>query len=326
MPRIVEADRLPMVDGHIGHYGQANTINGTPIELVTGFGLPQLSLLRDQYQGKTDAIRELEETTLSVTRAERDAIWGVSPTDDQGVWFWLTQYKNLVKVRLGARHPLARTIPNFGDVVIFRYAGIIQQFHDHWGRVNAALTPDMTLGAFTITTLQTALTNLQTKLTAISAGESELALFREERDQLFGDETEEVRDPASLVARLALYHAIIQTMFPNQPLADSLPDIFPPETSSGPTTFAFNWSVQPGGGIKTWFAATSIPNNAATVFLKEGIEERTAPVLSNPPGGTQVNGWPALTVIDELDQFELRNSSGLTVATGNRDTSLPEPA
>lgn len=234
MPRIVEADRLPMVDGNIGHYGQANTINGTAIELVTGFGLPQLIVLRDLYQAKTDAIRELEETTLPVSRAERDAIWGISPTDDQGVWFWLTQYKNLVKVRLGARHPLARTIPNFGDVVIYRYAGIIQQFLGHWALVNAALTPDMTLGAFTITTLQTALTNLQAKLSAISAGESELALHREERDQLFGDEPEEVRDPASLVARLELYHGIIQTMFPNQPLSDSLPNIFPPRDQQRP--------------------------------------------------------------------------------------------
>ncbi|MEK6257476.1 MAG: hypothetical protein AABP62_02555 [Planctomycetota bacterium] len=326
MPRIVEADRLPMVDGNINHYGEANTIHGTPVELVTGFGLPQLLLLRDQYQAKADAIRELEETTLPVLRAERDAIWGVSPTDDQGVWFWLTQYKNLVKVRLGARHPLARTIPNFGDVVIYRYAGIIQQFLDHWARVNAALTPDMTLGAFTITTLQTALTNLQAKLTAVSAGESELALFREEREQLFGDETEEERDPTSLVARLALYHGIIQTMFPNQPLSDSLPDIFPPESSSGSTTFAFNWSVQAGGGTKTKIVATSLPYSSATVFLKKGIEERTAPVHSNPPGGIQVNEWPALTIIDELDQFELRNNSGLTVATGNRDESLPEPA
>lgn len=193
-----------MVDGHIGHNGQANTIHETPIELAAGFGLSELIVLRDQYQAKTDAIRELEETTLPVSRAEPDAIWGVSLTNDQGVWFWLTQYQSLVKFRLGARHPLALTIPNFGDVRIYRYVEIIQSFLSHLTLVNAELAPDMTLGAFTIATLQTALTNLQTKLSAISA-DSELAMKREESDQLFGDELEDVCDPESLVVRLQLW-------------------------------------------------------------------------------------------------------------------------
>ena len=42
MGRIQQTDWLPIVDAHVGHYGQANTINGSPILLLPLYGLPQL--------------------------------------------------------------------------------------------------------------------------------------------------------------------------------------------------------------------------------------------------------------------------------------------
>ena len=114
MARIPEALRLQILDAHLGHYAEANTINGTPIELVAGFGLAQLQTLRDGYADKVLEIQQLEESDLPNLRAERDGLWGLSPQDDDGIWFRLSQYKPLVRARLGARHPLSRTVPNLG--------------------------------------------------------------------------------------------------------------------------------------------------------------------------------------------------------------------
>lgn len=130
--------RLAIIDGHITNWTEAEVLNGGPIVIVLGYGLPQLVLQRAAYQTLVAAIIQLE-GDLPALRAERDGIWGISPQDDDGVWFRLTQYKALVRARMGAKHPLSRTVPNFGDLNISRYLTVVQQFIDHWERVNAAL-------------------------------------------------------------------------------------------------------------------------------------------------------------------------------------------
>ena len=43
------------------------------------------------------------------------------------------------------------------------------------------------------------------------------------------------------------------------------------------------------------------------------------------PGGVQVTLWEGVLVVDELDELELRNGDGITIARGVRNPSLPEP-
>jgi len=327
MARIPESDRLAILDAHIAHWTQANTIAGTPIEIVPGYGVAQLQALRDQYNTLVEAIAQIEANDLPTLRAERDTIWGVSPQDNNGVWFKLTLYKNMVRARLGARHPLTRTVPNLGDTTVERFLDILHNFIDHWERLNPALPTPLTLGSFTLANLQTVHTNLHAKITAIAAALTLLALKREEREQLFGDEPEELREETSAVSRLLLYHATIEATFPNQPIADSLPEIFPVGPETPLPTFRINWLAQPGGIVKLWYDPPAPAlSDAALVFLKEGATELTTPVISTTPGSVQVHNFSGVTVVGELDQLELRNGDGITIARGVRDTSLAEPA
>ena len=122
-----------------------------------------------------------------------------------------------------------------------------------------------------------------------------------------------------------LYQAIIRSRFPNQPLADSLPDIFPVGGPGPLPTFDYNWVVQPSGAVKTWLAAASLPAGAKLLFLKEGNFEQTTVLATNPAGGMHVSIWTGLTVVGELDQLEVRNAANITIARGERNSSLAEP-
>ncbi len=42
MARIPEALRLAIIDGHITHWTEAEVLNGGPILIVAGYGLPEL--------------------------------------------------------------------------------------------------------------------------------------------------------------------------------------------------------------------------------------------------------------------------------------------
>lgn len=323
MARTRLEERLGILDLHLGHWSAADAL-GMPIEILAEYGRPQFLIQRDAYAALEVAIAKLE-SDLEVLRSERDGIWGVSPEDDLGLWFRLKQYKTVVALRLGARHPLTRTVPNLGRIGAHSYVEIAQRFIDHWERVNLALPAPLTLGAFTIALLQTGTTNLLAKIAAINTTDATLSVHREEREQLFGDEAEELREATSLVSRMLLYHVIIETTFPNQPIATSLPNVFPPESSGTLPTFDFNYVTQAGGVLKTWFAVASAPAGTATVFLKEGAVELSFPLQASPAGGMQINLWNGVTLVGELDELELRNASGLTVARGVRDSSLPEP-
>jgi hypothetical protein len=295
--------------------------------LVLGYGRPQLQAQRDQYFTLQQAISQFE-TDLEVAIASRDGLFGISPDDDDGAWFRIKQFKALVQARLGARHVLSRTIPNLGRITPQNYQEILQRFIDHWERVNAALAPNpMTLGAFTLANLQTLATALGAKITEIDTLQATLRIRRQEREQLFGDETEDVREETSIVARLTLYHAIIAAMFPNQPLADSLPDVFAPETGASLPNFSFNWIVLLNGDIKLWYVPPSPAlTNAVSLFLREGAVDATSAVTSTDPASTPVHTFSGITLVGELDELELHTAAGLTIARGTRDASLPEPA
>ena len=326
MPRIPELARLPMVDANIGHWEAAEASTGAPIPIETNFGLPEIRTLRTQYHTLSDLITQLDDSELSTLRSERNGIWGTSPDDEQGVWSRLTQYKALARARLGRKHPLSRTVPNIGQPTVEKYLTILHLFLDHWGRVNTVLTTPLSLGTFTLANLQTAHDNLDLKQKAIeSTLLGLLPLKREEREQLFGDVKEDDREETSIVARLFLYQAVIRSRFPGAPIANSLPPIFEVGGSAPLPTFEYNWVVAPDGRVKTWFAAASLPAGAALLFLREGNFAQTAPLPTNPPNGQHVLFFTGVTVVGELDELEIRNGAGLTIARGTRLTALPEP-
>lgn len=325
MARIRELDRLSIVDEHLGHWSLVDAV--APLLLVAGYGRPQLLAQREQYHGLQESIAALE-ADFVVAISERDALFGIGPDDGSGAWARIKQFKTMVVARLGARHVLSRTVPNLGRITPQFYLDILHRFTDHWGRVNAALgAAPLTLGTFALADLQTLHDGLMAKISEIDTITATLRVRRQEREQLYGDETEDLREETSIIARLSLYHALIEATFLNQPLADSLPDIFPAGSSPTLPTFAFNWTAQPEGILKLWYSPPSPAlTNAVVLFLKEGVVEQTSPVTSSSPGSTSVHTFTDVTVVDELDELELRDTDSLTIARGTRDPSLAEPA
>ncbi|MBI3469523.1 MAG: hypothetical protein HY000_41505 [Planctomycetes bacterium] len=242
----------------------------------------------------------------------------------------IATHKPMVRLRLGARHPLSKTVPNLGEVQPRTMGSICHRFEDHWTRVNAALValaqPAMTLGAFTLALLQAAHATIEAKNTALEAIlEGSRPLTRAEMERLYGDVPEDDREEDSIVAIMLGYLVTIQTTFPGQPIAVSVPEIFPAGPQTPLPTFAHNLVAQAGSVLKVWIPVAGMPAGAALVFLKEGIEERTAPADPAVPGGTQVILFNGITLVDDLDELEIRNGDGVTIARGVRNPSLAEP-
>ena len=53
--------------------------------------------------------------------------------------------------------------------------------------------------------------------------------------------------------------------------------------------------------------------------------ELTQPFSPANPGSTQIHVWNGIQIIDELDELEIRDGDGATIARGTRDTSFAEP-
>jgi hypothetical protein len=153
-----------------------------------------------------------------------------------------------------------------------------------------------------------------------------LPLARAEREKMFGDLPEDKRDDESIIARLQLYSITIQTQFPGQPIGNTVPDIFPGGGGSSPTlpTFRFNWSETAPGELRTWHEVLSL-DGATSVFLREGAFEESQPFDPADPDGVQVIDWSGVTIVDELDELEIRDANGISLATGNRDLTFAEP-
>jgi len=324
MGRIVEAQRIPTADAIHGHWGEAETVNGAPIT-IEGVTRTQFGTKRDQYHGLQDDLLGVDETQEPLLIAEREAIWGSGPEDEGGIWFFLRLYKGMVKSKLGTRHPLTKTVPNLGDTEPKFYVSICHRFEDHWERL-LVVKPGAAIGSFTRATLVTGHAAIEGKNAALETlREATRPLIRAEMERLYGDVTEDEREPDSLVAIMLGYLNEIQGRFPGQPIALSLPEVFPGGLTTPLPTLAFNYVAQPGGVLKTWFAVAGLPAGAALVFLKEGAVELTKPIQSSPPGGVQVDLWDGVTLVGDLDEFEFRDGDGLTIARGVRDTSLAEP-
>jgi hypothetical protein len=330
MPRIPYDARLTMLDAHIGHWTEANTLAGGPVIITLNttpsstYALTDLQAGREAYQDKCDEILELDETTLPALRSERDDFFGLNAKDKDGIWFWLSQYKENVALHVGRRHALARTVPNLAVVTPAEYLKIIQRFIDHWERVNAAFAAPFVLGTLTLASLTTKHGLLEDKIEAVGKAEIALAVAREEREQMFGDVAEEARLDNSLITRLEQYHGTITLKFPGEPIANTLPRIFPEQDGPLPK-FKFNWRDLGGGNLKTWLADPAL-EDVTTLYLKEGAVEQTKPFTPGVEDTVTAQTWTGITMVGELDVLELRDGDGKTVARGNRDVGLVEPA
>ena len=65
--------------------------------------------------------------------------------------------------------------------------------------------------------------------------------------------------------------------------------------------------------------------DADVVFLKEGVFEDTVSFNPSAENGVQKLTWNGVTIVDELDECEIRSAAGTTFARVQRDTSFPEP-
>jgi hypothetical protein len=325
MERIAEAQRLPMMDAIHGHWGEAETEAGVAIEIVPGFGRPQFFNLRGEYHTLADDVTLMEETTLPNLIAARDAIFGTSGTDPGGVWIRLLLYKDKVRKRLGARHPLSKTVPNLGKVTVETYLKIIHRFANHWALVNAALPSPLVIGTFTVAMLLAAHDAIDAKMTAIETmDEVTLPLARSEKEKFFGDVPDDERDDESVVARMLLYDSEIRSRFLTGPLVVSLPEIFPPEAPATVPTFEMNWVMQPGSVLKLWFVRPNV-TGGALVGVDEGSVEQTQPLPAGTPGEIEETTWSGIVIVNEIDRVTIRNGDGVTIARGVRNTALPEP-
>jgi len=328
MGRIKENARLSLLDAHAGHWNEANALgaavildlNTVPPSTLT---LAQFEQLREDYEAKSEAENELENTILPTLRADRDILFGSSAEDEDGVWFWLIRYKPAVRLKLGRKKSLSRTIPNLGVITPGDYVDIIQRFIDHWEQVNALLPAPFVLGTLTLANLTAKRDAIEAKTKLIGKKEAALALLRQQREDFFGDVVEEERDDTSLVTIMETYHVAIQLKFPGQPIVNTLPRIFPEQDGPLPK-FKFNWRDLGGGNLKTWLADPAL-EGTTTLYLKEGAVEQTKPFTPGDEDTVTAQTWTGITMVGELDVLELRDGDGKTLARGNRDAGLGEP-
>ncbi|KAF0179287.1 MAG: hypothetical protein FD161_1386 [Limisphaerales bacterium] len=330
MGRIKESDRLPLLDDHASHWGEANALTANPVVLdlntvpPSTLTLAQFEQLREDYEAKGNAESELELTILPTLRQDRDLLFGISPTDETALWFWLMKYKPAVRLKLGRKKSLSRTIPNLGEIIPGTYLSLLQRFIDHWELVNPALPAPFVLGTMTLADLIAKRDAIEAKAKLIAKKEAALALLRQQREDLFGDVVEDDRDDTSLVTIMETYHVAIELKFAGQAIVTTLPRIFPEQDGPLPK-FKFNWRDLGGGQLKTWVADPAV-TTAATLYLKEGAVEQTKPFTPGVEDSVTVQTWIGIAMVGELDVLELRDAEGKTIARGNRDSGLGEPS
>ena len=325
MPRLTEEERDALMDDMNGHYEQV-LLAHPGYEIEPGFGLPQLRALEDDYIARRTAIGSVIDSTLAQKRAERDGIFGTSNEDLNGLWVFLMLYKLNLKARSfpnpKIKKGLLQTVPNLGSVQINTYDAILQKFSDHWKAVNAALPAAEPFVVGTLTLAELDARHAQINALAREIKEIEftgLGVMRAEREEIFGDVREDSRDDDSIVSRLETYRTGILTRFAGTPLAQTVPHVFP-KSDPAKLKFPFNHR-QAGSDVIVWFEPPD-DLEASLVFLKEGAFEETVAFPFNPPFKVTFSG---VSLVEGVDEVELRDSSGKTLAHGKFDGSLIEP-
>ncbi len=327
MPRLTEAERQTLMGDINGHYGELlETHAGW--EIAPGFGLPQLRLVEAAYNAKQAQIVAIEATGMPAKRAQRDALFGLDNEDLDGVWFYLLLYKAQVKLKLGPKAPLAKTAPNLGKVGPGSLDHILESYINHWTLVNEELAaktppaPELSIGPITLAEL----TSRRAQVAALTSQIDEsvltrLTVMRAQREEIMGDVKEEERADDSFIARAVAYRVEVMSQFAGTPLAQTLPRIFPAASGESLPKFAFNFRASLSQ-VTLWWTMPDGVDDASVIYLKEGAFEETRSIPAAPPLVVLFNG---VATQDEIDEVELRDDAGKTVAHGRFDGSLIEP-
>lgn len=192
---------------------------------------------------------------------------------------------------------------------------------DVWQRLNASggvggFTPPLLLrGGYTQAGFDTDLDGLRTAYQDVDHAQNDLELGRRQRDQLL--------DP--LRQRMLQYRAAIELEYAaGHPFVQSLPDVSP-SNSGGPalTTFRYNFQAS-GSNTIAWFEMPADEPGVTNVLFREGANEFTTGVVLQPGESQQVT-WEGVSITGDIDQVVLRDAENNILATGVRDTELPDP-
>lgn len=325
--RLTLIERRQAMSDVNGHYEETLLLH-PGWEIEPGFGLLQLRALEGTYDALQTEIETIEATGMPAKRAMCDALFGISSEDPDGVWILLGLYKSNARLALLRRasrlvaKSLGSTTPNIGVVLPGTYLAILDRFIEHWTLVNQSLPPaePLILGTLTLAMLEAKRAEMAELIAGIDeTAMTRLAVMRAKREVIFGDVREEEREPDSILAYMLAYETEIATQFVGTPLAATLPRIFP-DNGGGEIKFPFNFK-QVGSSVTVWFTMPDV-TDAALVYLKEGAFEETAAI----PTGTALKVvFAGVSVQGEVDDVELRDAAGKTVAFGKLDTSLIEP-
>lgn len=208
------------------------------------------------------------------------------------------------------------------------YAHILTAFINHWTLINeklATLTPaaaPLVIGPITLAELQSRLGQIEALTSHIDEGAlTRLGVMRAERELIFGDVREDDRAPDSFLGRAVAYRTEILTEFAGTPLAQTVPRLFPASANAKLPKFAFNFRAS-GAQVTLWWQMPDAVADAAVIYLKEGAFEATHSIPLLPPLIVIFDG---VDTQGDLDDVELRDATGVTVAEGRYDATLMEP-
>lgn len=88
-------------------------------------------------------------------------------------------------------------------------------------------------------------------------------------------------------------------------------------------TFDFNHEPDGEGGELVWFQQPNVAG-VTEIFMREGTTSKTEGVVLQP-GQSQLVFWNPVTITGEIDEIVLRDADGNVLATGVRNTELPNP-
>lgn len=321
--RILIGEREHVVNDHIGHYEKLLEDHPTFV-IETGFGLPELRALKQRWLDERAALGTLADVDLPSLRFRRDAIFGTSARDANGLWFRFINYKPSLNLRRDVLAELRAIVPNVGRPSAGNYATIAARFREHWELLDDSLPPaqPFVVGDFVLATMQAKEAELRTLVTEIDEADStQSRLVRAKVEKVFGDVPAARRDPDSVIARLIAYRVLVTTNFSgtDPDLVELLPELFPGQSEDEPT-FRFNFAAA-NGDVTVWWEIPDEISDATQLYLKEGAEERILPL----PIGAQTLTFLGVSVEGGLDGLELRDSEGRTLADGVFDETLAAP-
>lgn len=99
----------------------------------------------------------------------------------------------------------------------------------------------------------------------------------------------------------------------------------PGDTGETETTFPFDWLQSESSTVLLWIQLSPGITGAQTLRAVEGGIEFTRDISFLEPGNSVQSTWAGITIDGEIDEVTLLDAEGNVIATGVRDTELPNP-